>query len=143
MRISPSRAAWPRPMTRETGYDRTWVDSVVPGRTRVRYGLTTEGGVPVRFLVQLEYHIGADRTGLEGDISRWRPVARFDHDRDGPAYRNVGVTGLHLDVLRPDGTQVEKLAGFPPVTLVDAIRFADGYLRDHHDLLIRRFEEWR
>ena len=36
------------------------------------------------------------------------PVARFDHDEAGPAYRNVELVGLHLDLYGPNGTQIEK-----------------------------------
>ena len=113
-------------------YDREWTDDVEVGKTQIRYGLTTEGGVPVRFLVQLEYLVAND----------WRPVARFDHDATGPTYRNVDRVGLHMDVLRPDGTQLPKRRDFPPVPITQAMRYADDYLRHHHDFLIGRFIQW-
>lgn len=127
-------------MTRD--YDREWTDDVVFGETRIRYGLTTEDGVPVEFLVQLEYRVSTDCDGREWPADSWLAVARFDHARDGPPYRDVEAVGLHLDVLTPDGEQVAKRRGFPRVAVTQAIRYADGYLRDNHDLLIRRFERW-
>lgn len=124
-------------MTREAGYDRTWVDSVVPGRTRIRYGLTTRRGVPIRFLVQLEYLVSGEQNGAD-----WRPVARFDHDATGPPYRNVDLVGLHMDIYGPDRTQRRKKTDFPPVELTQAMKRAEQFLKQDHDRLIRRYERW-
>lgn len=133
-----------RHVTADEGYEREWTDPVEPGNTRIRYGLTTEGGVPVRFLVQLEYFVrGEGERGEDGwQSGEWRSVARFDHDASGPPYRNVELVGLHLDVLMPDGMQLAKRRDFPHVPLGQAMRYADDYLRRHHDFLVRRFEGW-
>jgi len=65
-------------------YERTWRSRIddEAREVQLRFGLTTEGGAPVRFLVQLEYR----RDG------EWLPVARFDHDRDGPIYRDATIS---------------------------------------------------
>lgn len=84
-------------------------------------------------MVQLEYvHDG-----------RWLPVARFDHDAYGPAYRNVERVGLHLDVYDPDGAQIEKRWAWTPQPAEDAIAAAEEYLRERAERMIRRFESWR
>jgi len=82
-----------------TEYEREWTSRRgLPAGSQLRFGLTKRGGVPIRFLVQLEYH----------EVEAWMPVARFDHDEAGPAYRNVELVGLHLDLYGPNGTQIEK-----------------------------------
>jgi hypothetical protein len=112
-------------------YEREWTTNrdLPPGQ-RILFGLTTEEGLPIRLLCQLEYN-------HEGD---WLPVARFDHDTDGPSYRNIERAGLHMDVLDPEGQQIHKKTDFPPVDLRHALAFAEGYLRAHRQQLIRRFE---
>lgn len=129
-------------MTRVNGYDREWAADVDLGRTQIRYGLTKERGIPVRFLVQLEYREPGTNLGERWNPDAWYAVARFDHDREGPAYRNVEEVGLHLDVMKPDGTQLPKRREFPPVPIERAMRYADDYLRYHHDFLIARFAQW-
>ena len=114
-------------------YEREWTSQRgLPPRTRLRFGLTKRGGVPVRFLVQLEYvHDG-----------RWRPVARFDHDASGPTYRNVELVGLHLDVYGPEGEQVKKVTQFPPLPASEAMGRAEEYLLERVEPMVRRFEAW-
>lgn len=118
-------------------YDREWTDDVEVGKTRIRYGLTTECGVPVKFHVQLEYRIAEDWNSDE-----WRTVARFDHDAMGPPYRNVELVGLHMDVYDPDGIQRLKKTDFPPPPANEALPAAERYLREDHEQLVRRFERW-
>lgn len=123
-------------------YDREWIAAVDSGSSRIRYWLSTERGTPVAFLVQLECRIprAADReSSIPGG---WYAVARFDHESGGPGYRDVAEVGLHLDVLRPDGTQLPKRRDFPRVPIEQAMRFADDYLRHHHDFLIARLRRW-
>jgi len=88
-------------------YERTWRSRIddESREVQLRFGLTTERGVPVRFLVQLEYRHDGE----------WLPVARFDHDRDGPTHRNATICGLHLDIHAPDGSQKRKITDFPPI----------------------------
>jgi hypothetical protein len=114
-------------------YDREWTTRRgLPANSRLRFGLTKRAGVPVRFLVQLEYrHRG-----------RWHPVARFDHDAFGPAYRNVELVGLHLDVYDPEGMQVEKRRSWSPQPARAAMGAAEEYLRRGAERLVRRFEAW-
>jgi len=113
-------------------YDREWTTRMDdPARaTRLRFGLSTVDGRPVRFLVQLEY----ERDG------EWRPVARFDHERGGPAYRDVEISGLHLDVYAPDGTQRRKVTGFPPIDETAAVPAAEQYLHRHYQRMIEEYE---
>jgi len=116
------------------GYGRTWTaetDSDYP--TRIRFGLTTIDGRPIRFLVQLEYRHGDDD---------WRPVARFDHERGGPPYRNVTISGLHLDVYDPNGVQRFKRTDFDPIEEKAAMGAAETYLNVHHERLVSRYEGW-
>lgn len=116
-----------------TEYDREWTTRRrLPTRGRLRFGLTKHRGVPVRFLVQLEYH-------HEGT---WLPVARFDHDAFGPAYRDVERVGLHLDLHDPDGSQIEKTWRWSAQSSDEAMGDAETYLRDNAERSIRRFESW-
>lgn len=120
-----------------TPYEREWFvypedAEELPPRSRLHAGLATRGGRPRRFLVQLEYWDG----------SRWLIVCRFDHDSEGPAYRNVERSGLHLDVYDPDGGQVAKRRTWPPEPANVAMGDADDYLREHAEQLVRRFESW-
>lgn len=113
-------------------YETTWLSRAgLPPGQRLRFGLTTERGVPVEFLVQLEYWHG----GV------WLPVARFDQDREHSGYRDAETAGLHMDVLDPDGTQIHKKTGFPPVPINDAPDYAETYLVLHHQRLVQRFEK--
>jgi len=113
-------------------YDREWtVSTDDPDReTRLRFGFSTENGDPTRFLVQLEYRFD----------DGWQPIARFDHERDGPAYRDVETSGLHLDVYAPDGTQKRKVTGFPPIDEKAAVPAAEQYLHRHYQRLIEEYE---
>lgn len=114
-------------------YDREWTSRRgLPPNSRLRFGLTTQAGSPVQFLVQLEYDHGGD----------WLQVARFDHDASGPTYRNVELVGLHLDVYDPDGVQIEKLACWPPQPPAAAMGAAEEYLRRGAERHVRRFEAW-
>ena len=99
-------------------YERTWTTRrKLPNDSRLRVGLTKRGGVPIRFLVQLEY----------GDSDAWLPVARFDHDALGPAYRNVELVGLHLDLYAPDGEQIENVEQWAPQAANAAMGDAETY----------------
>ncbi len=129
-------------MTWDDRYDREWVSDVDVGRTRIRYGLTTKSRVPVKFLVQLEYLIPGRWDGDTWIPGDWRIVARFDHDVDGPEYRNVDRVGLHLDIYDPNGIQRRKKTDFPPVELRQAMKRAEQYLTREHDSLVRRYERW-
>lgn len=116
-----------------TGYEREWVASRgLPDRTRLRTGLTTRGGTPVLFLLQLEY-----RTSDE-----WSMVARFEHDAAGPPYRDVETVGLHLDMHHPNGRQWAKRQDWEPMPAAEAMGDAEDYLRANAQRLIRRFEAW-
>lgn len=114
-------------------YDRAWTTQHgLPGGSQLRFGLTKHDGVPVRFLVQLEYR----------HEERWLPVARFDHDAFGPVYRNVERVGLHLDVYDPNGVQIGKVDHFPPLPADEAMGRAERYLHQRAERLVRRFESW-
>lgn len=115
------------------GYQRMWSSEIGDSRpTQLRFGLTTHDGRPVKFLVQLEY---------EHDDG-YRPVARFDHERGGPPYRDVRLRGLHLDVYDPNGEQRFKRTDFEPINERDAVPAAESYLRAHYERLINRYEGW-
>lgn len=98
--------------------------------TRLRFGLATIHGSPVQFLVQLEYR----------RRDSWKPVARFDHERHGPSYRDATISGLHLDVYAPDGTQKRKVTGFPLTEEKTAMPAAEQYLKRHYERLIEEYE---
>lgn len=111
-------------------YDTVWLSRAgLPPGQRLRFGLTTERGVPVAFLVQLEYWFAGE----------WFDVARFDHDRDSDERHDVSTSGLHLDVLRPDGTKLQTPRGFPPVPIRDAVKYAERYFTHHHETLVSDF----
>jgi len=120
-------------MTGRPEYGKEWsTERGLPACSRLRLGLTTERGTPSRFVVQLEYwHAGA-----------WLQVARFDHDRDDPAYRNVEISGRHLDIYHPNGEQVMKDESWAPEPADDAMGKAEDFLRANADQLVRRFEQW-
>lgn len=123
-------------------YHREWTDDIELGKTRMRFGLTVDRGTPTRFLVQLEYLVPGEWIREEWQSGDWRTVARFDHEAMGPAYRNVELVGLHMDVYDPDGRQRLKKTDFPPRPANEALPAAERYLREEHDRLVRRFERW-
>lgn len=104
---------------------------------RIRRELDVSEGVVMRFVYQLEYDVEATEDGLPPHD--WRPVARFDHDVEGP--HNVAEEGLHIDVYR-DGDVYMKSYDFPIIRLKEAPRFCERYLRENADFLIDRFERW-
>lgn len=108
-----------------SAYEQEWIQTIKdPERdTRLRFGMTTISGAPVEFLVQLEYYYDGE----------WSPVARFDHERDGPQYRDVRKCGLHLDVYDPNGNQIRKLSGFSPLPANKAVPTAEQYLNHHYE----------
>lgn len=61
---------------------------------------------------------------------------------DGPAYRNVELAGLHVDLHKPDGSQFLKLTGFPPEPANGAMGTADEFLRENAESYVERFERW-
>lgn len=114
-------------------YDQEWTVGLVDRDrvTRLRFGLTKEKGHPAQFLVQLEYkHSGT-----------WHPVARFDHERRGPAYRDVVISGLHLDVYTPADEQKRKVTTFQPIDEKQAVPAAERYLKHHYNRLVEEYEQ--
>ena len=119
-------------------YEREWFvypedADELPESTGLHVAYTAIGGSPVVFLVQLE----------QWDGRTWRAVARFDHDADGPAYREVERSGLHLDLYDPTGEQVERVAHWRPQASNEAMGKAEDYIRENADYFVRRFERWR
>lgn len=100
-------------------------------RVQIRIAFSTERGDVIRFLVQLEYwHRG-----------EWRPVVRYDHDRDGDAGHDVAVEGLHRDVYRA-GEKVRVESVSPPIPADEAFEYAEDDLGEHAKQYVRRFERW-
>lgn len=104
---------------------------------RLRRGVDSERGIPVRFLYRLEYRIEHDDAPDE-----WVPVAQFDHNPEGTYGHDVAEEGLHMDVYR-GGEKHHVVRGFPPVSLRGAPSYANTYLRENADRLIRELNEWR
>ena len=118
-------------------YDREWFvwpgdDARLPQQSRLCFGYSRQGGELLRFVVQLEYW----------HQETWLQVARFEHQVDGPTYRNVEREGLHLDLYNPASEQVEKVTWWLPQPANEAMAIADEYLRREAVSLIRRFETW-
>lgn len=67
-------------------------------------------------------------------------MARFDHDVDGPAYRDVERSGLHLDVYSPDRAQREELSKRRPQVSNEAMGTAEDHFRENAEHYVRRFE---
>jgi hypothetical protein len=88
-------------------------------------------------VVQLEYDVAAN----EGSVPSWRVVARFDHDASSAGGHDVSEEGLHLDVYR-DGERYARARSFPRIPPGESMRYAEGYLRQHADRLLARFERW-
>lgn len=102
-----------------------------PG-TRLRFELTVERGVPVRFVYQLEHdHQSGVRPGEESD---WRQVARMDHDAEGP--HDVREEGLHLDVYDDSGRKVAQVTGFPDMSIRQAPDYCERYLERNAAYLV-------
>lgn len=100
---------------------------------RLRVEIDKHDGVPVRFVVQLEYF-------LDGV---WMEVARFDHDRkDG---HDITEEGLHMDLYR-DGEKYDVVWDFPDVPstipLSDAPQYYIMYIKKNLDEFVQRFEKW-
>lgn len=114
-------------------YDREWTtERGMPTDSRLRVGLTTERGTPIRYVIQVEYR----RRG------QWFAIVRCDHERDGPAYRNVELAGLHIDIYHPDEGQLAKRRLSAPLPAQEAMGRAAGYLRANAERYVRRFEGW-
>lgn len=106
---------------------------------RLRRELDTERGEVLRFVVQLEYDVQATPSGQ--NTPDWRPVARFDHDKQSFHGHDVSEEGLHLDIYK-DGEKHKVLTGFPPVPLNRAFDVCEEYLTRRADRLLAQFEEW-
>jgi len=100
-------------------------------RVQIRSAFTTERGEVVRFLVQLEYW-------LDGG---WRPVVRYDHDRNAEGGHDISVEGLHLDVYR-DGEKVDIEDVSGPIPPAEGFEYAEEDLRANYQRYIERFERW-
>lgn len=109
-------------------YEREWTVPIAdPGRvTRLRVGLTTDGGRLLGFLVQLEaYRDGA-----------WRGLARFEHDRGRSAHDADPIRGLALERSTPAGDWRRVPGEFPPVDERAAVSAAALYLKRHYRALV-------
>lgn len=115
-----------------TQFDHLWVAWPT---ARIRRELAVSGGVPTRFVSQLEYDLEATPDG--GPPHDWRPVARFDHDVEGA--HDVREEGLHLDVYR-NGEKYRTARDFRTVPIEDAPRFCERYLLRNAAFLLARFE---
>jgi len=104
---------------------------------RLRRELAVDGGVPTRFVYQLEYDLDATVDGLPPH--NWQAVARMDHDITGP--HNVAEEGLHIDLYR-DGEKIKQSREFPDVPLELAPTFCEAYLLRRSDFFLDRFERW-
>ena len=116
-----------------TEYDREWLaDRNLPSLSRLRFGITKDGGKPVRFLVQLEFW----------HAEEWLEVARADHDATGSAYRDVERSGLHIDIYHPERGQIGKLQQWQPQPAQQAMGAAEDFLRRNAEIYVKRFESW-
>lgn len=111
-------------------FDREYTDPVTPD-TRVRLGYSHERGDVTRFVLQLEYQVGAE----------WQPVVRYDHDPASEHGHDVTDEGLHIDVYR-DGDQYRTEYLTPPMQADDALTRAEDHLGANLEFFIRRFERW-
>lgn len=104
---------------------------------KVRRKFSTYRGDVRGFVLQLEYNLTASLDG--GSPAEWTPVARFDHNEDGP--HDIREEGLHLDVYR-DGEKYRRVRNFPAVVPNEAIGFCEQYFKQNADYLLARFERW-
>lgn len=100
---------------------------------RLRFELTVERGVPVRFVYRLEYDHGAG----SDTTSDWRQVARMDHDATGP--HDVREEGLPLDVYDRRGQKVAQLRDFPRVPIREAPDYCEPYLERNAAYLVSNY----
>jgi hypothetical protein len=106
---------------------------------RIRRELDIDHGEIQYFLAQLEYDIQATPTGE--NKSKWRAVARFDHNSDPERGHDIREQGLHLDVFR-DGEKYRVETSFPSVPLTIAPEVCQDYLVEHADRYLEQFERW-
>ncbi|MFB6080698.1 MAG: hypothetical protein ABEJ81_06860 [Haloferacaceae archaeon] len=100
-------------------------------RVQVRTAFSTERGEVTRFVVQLEYW-------LDGE---WRPVVRYDHDRDAEGGHDVTEEGLHMDVYR-EGEKVDVKRVSGPIPAADGFDHAEEDLGGNAERYVKRFERW-
>lgn len=111
--------------------DVQYFDWVEYPHARVRVEIEKHGGVPTRFVVQLERRVDGD----------WFQVVRFDHDPANPMGHDITEEGLHMDIYR-DAEKIRVKDDFPSVPLTYAPRYCIAYIQQHADQLLHRFEQW-
>ena len=83
-------------------------------------------------MVQLEYWHSGD----------WKPVVRYDHDRDAEDGHDIAAEGLHMDIYRNgEKVNVKDITG--PIPPADGFDYAEDDLRENIQQYIKRFEQWR
>ncbi|QGN06153.1 hypothetical protein Hrd1104_01805 [Halorhabdus sp. CBA1104] len=100
-------------------------------KVQIRTAFTTEQGEVVRFMVQLEYWHSGD----------WKPVVRYDHDRDAEGGHDIAAEGLHMDIYR-DGEKVDVKDVTGPIPATEGFDYAEDDLRENVQQYIKRFEQW-
>ncbi|WP_436910192.1 DUF7718 family protein [Halosimplex marinum] len=75
---------------------------------------------------------------MDGD---WRPVVRYDHDRDAEGGHDITDEGLHIDIYR-DGEKVDVKDVYGPVPAAEGFDHAEDDLRENVQRYIKRFERW-
>jgi hypothetical protein len=114
-----------------TEYDITPPPDRLADRVQLRTAFTVERGDVVRFMVQLEYW-------LDG---KWRPVVRYDHDRDAEGGHDITEEGLHMDVYRNgEKLRSEDITG--PIPAAEGFDYAEEDLRENVQQYIKRYERW-
>ncbi len=106
-------------------------------QVKIRREWSIVHGNVCKFVLQMEYDLEASVDG-RGD-SNWVPVARFDHDVDGP--HDIREEGLHLDVYR-DGKKYRRTEDFSLVSPNEAIAYCEQYFIENAAYLLGRFENW-
>lgn len=114
-----------------TDYEVTPPPDRLADRVQLRTAFTTSQGEVVRFMVQLEYW-------LDGG---WRPVVRYDHDREAPGGHDITDEGLHMDVYR-DGEKVDVVGVTGPILADEGFDAAEEDLHENAQRYIERFERW-
>ena len=102
---------------------------------RIQQHIKSREGIPVEFVIQLEYNMNPDMGNPS--VHDWRQVARFDH-RHGGAH-DVRYNGLHMDVYK-QGHKYRIARNFPGVPIEEAPQYCLDYFKRRLKQLVSRFE---
>lgn len=104
---------------------------------QLRFEIQTRGGVPTRFVFQLEYN---HEPSPERE-SDWRQVVRFDHDEDGE--HDVREEGIHMDVHYQSGEKAAQVRGFPDLDIREVPPYCERHIEENYQFYVDNYKnDW-